>query len=394
MKFVHLSDLHIGKKVNGYSMLEDQEYILNQITTMIAKEQPDAVVIAGDVYDKPVPPVEAVQMLDKFLCTLAGMNLEVFLISGNHDSQERLGFAASLIESKGIHIVSEYLPGQKMSFSMEDEHGEVVFHLLPFIKPVQMKRFYPEAEIESYSDAVEVAINHIKDFDPKKRNVLITHQFVTGALRTESEDICVGGSDNVSAELFKDFDYTALGHIHKPQKMSLGNIRYCGTPLKYSFSEAKDKKSMTIVEMKEKGDVEVTELSLIPMKDMCEVKGSFELLTTPGFYTDPKQKAMKESYLHITLTDEEDILDAFARLKMIYPYLMKMDYESSSKGRSGTAGTAGTCEGGTPMGIFQEFFVKQNEKPLTEKQESLLKGIIESVWDIKQEDVVEQEENE
>ena len=246
MKFVHLSDLHLGKRVNEYSMLEDQEYILTKIINIIDDEKPSGVIIAGDVYDKSIPSAEAVQMFDDFLTRLAKRNLQVFVISGNHDSPERMSFGSRLMDQSGIHI-SQVYNGQIEPFAMEDDHGAVNVYMLPFVKPAHVKRFSDES-IESYTDALRVTIAEM-NVNQSERNILITHQFVTGAMRSDSEDVSVGGSDNVDVSVFDNFDYVALGHIHSPQNCTSERVRYCGTPLKYSFSEAKDNKSVTVVEL-------------------------------------------------------------------------------------------------------------------------------------------------
>ena len=229
MKFVHLSDLHLGKRVNEYSMLEDQEYILTKIINIIDDEKPAGVIIAGDVYDKSIPSAEAVQMFDDFLTRLAKRNLQVFVISGNHDSPERMSFGSRLMDQSGIHI-SQVYSGKIEPFAMKDEHGIINVYMLPFVKPAHVKRFSDES-IESYTDAIRVAVAEM-NVDQSARNLLITHQFVTGATRSESEDISVGGSDNVDVSVFDGFDYVALGHIHSPQNCTSERVRYCGTPIK------------------------------------------------------------------------------------------------------------------------------------------------------------------
>lgn len=272
MKLIHLSDLHIGKRVNEISMIEDQEYILLQILQIIDDEKADAILIAGDVYDKSVPSAEAVVLFDDFLCRLAKRHVPVLIISGNHDSQERLAFGNRLLELGGIHISPVY-DGTVQSVTLSDEHGEVIFWLLPFIKPTHVKRFYPEAGIESYTDACRVAIEKMS-VDVTQRNVLVTHQFVTGASFDPegSEEISVGGSDNVDASVFESFDYVALGHIHGPQNIGSNRIRYSGTPLKYSLSEAAHHKSVTVVNLGPKGELELQLRPLMPKRTILKVQ--------------------------------------------------------------------------------------------------------------------------
>ena len=272
MKFIHLSDLHLGKRVYEYSMLEDQEYILKKILRIVDAEKPDGILIAGDVFDKSVPPAEAVSLFDDFLVHLAKRKLAVFVIAGNHDSPERIAFASRILDASGIHLSPVY-NGTIEPICLQDEYGTVNVYMLPFVKPAHVRRFNGEAEITSYSDAIRSAIEKM-GINPEMRNILVTHQFVTGATRSESEEISVGGTDNVDAGVFDPFDYVALGHLHTPQNCVSEKIRYCGTPLKYSFSEAKDKKSVTVVELMEKGDVRYKTVELLPRHDLVELRGT------------------------------------------------------------------------------------------------------------------------
>ena len=375
MKLLHLSDLHLGKRVNEFSMLEDQEYILEEILRVLDGEQPDAVLIAGDVYDKPVPPAEAVQLFDKFLTKLAAKNTQTFLISGNHDSSERLAFGARLMEGSGIHISPVY-GGEVKPVELADEFGPVRVYLLPFVKPASVKRFSPEREIGSYTEAVAAAVDAM-DLDPAVRNVLVTHQFVTGASRSESEEISVGGSDNVDVSVFDGFDYVALGHVHGPQNIGSERVRYCGTPLKYSFSEVKHAKSVTIAELGKKGELTVRTVPLIPKRDLAEIRGTYMELTAKAFYEGKN----REDYYHITLTDEEDIRDAVGRLRVIYPNLMKLDYDNLRTRLGGRVEAARQVEKKTPLELFAEFYRKQNNQDMSSEQASLVEGLIESIWE-------------
>lgn len=375
MKFIHLSDLHIGKRVNEFSMLEDQQYILKSILTVIDSEEPDGVIIAGDVYDKSVPSAEAVGLLDDFLFSLSKRNVPVYIISGNHDSAERLSFGGRLLDKSGIFLSPVY-NGEVLPLSLTDSYGKVNIYMLPFIKPVNVRRFFPESEIESYTDAVRVAVENM-NIDETERNIIITHQFVTGASRCDSEELSVGGSDNVSVSVFEKFDYVALGHIHGPQKMGRETVRYCGTPLKYSFSEAKHKKSVTVVEMAEKGNVEIREIPLVPLRDMREIKGSYDEVTLRKNYENTNQK----DYIHIILTDEEDIPDAMARLRVIYPNLMKLSYDNKRTRLCQTVGAAENVEKKTPFELFSEFYETQNNQPMNEEQTAFINDLIEKIWE-------------
>lgn len=375
MKFIHLSDLHLGKRVNEYSMLEDQEHILNEIISIIDKERPDAVIIAGDVYDKPVPPSEAVMLFDSFLNKLADRKIHTFIISGNHDSAERMSFGSRLILESGIHISRAY-EGKVEPIALDDEYGTVNVYMLPFIKPANVRRFI-DGEITSYTDALNVVISGL-DIDKSERNLLITHQFVTGASRTDSEDITVGGTDNVDAAVFDDFDYVALGHIHRPQNCTSERIRYCGSPLKYSFSEANDKKGVTVVELFDKGNLSLRVVPLVPMRDMVELRGRYQELMQKSFY---ENTSYREDYTHITLTDEEDIMDAIGRLRTVYHNLMKLDYDNERTRFSGVISRIDEVERKSPIELFSDFYELQNNKPMSEEQSCFMKNLIERVWE-------------
>ena len=375
MKFVHLSDLHLGKRVNEYSMLEDQEYILTKTINIIDDEKPAGVIIAGDVYDKSIPSAEAVQMFDDFLTRLAKRKLQVFIISGNHDSPERMSFGSRLMDRSGIHI-SQVYDGKITPFTLQDESGDVNIYMLPFVKPAHVKRFSDES-IESYTDAIRVAIAEMK-VDQSARNLLITHQFVTGATRSESEDISVGGSDNVDVSVFDGFDYVALGHIHSPQNCTSEKVRYCGTPLKYSFSEAKDNKSITVVELEEKGKLSVKTVSLVPMRDMVEIKGRYNEIMLKSFY---ENTSYQEDYIHITLTDEEDIVDAIGKLRTVYHNLMKLDYDNKRTRSVAQVDGAVDVETKTPIELFSDFYELQNNQPMSDEQKAFVEDLIEQVWE-------------
>lgn len=375
MKFIHLSDLHLGKRVNEFSMLEDQEYILREILGVIDAEAPQAVIIAGDVYDKSVPPAEAVQMFDFFLNALARRDLQVFVISGNHDSPERIAFGGKLMQRSGIHMSPVY-DGKVEPITLSDEHGDVNFYLLPFLKPVHVRKIFGEDGIATYTDAVAAAISHM-DIDTSARNVLVTHQFVTGAEVCGSEELSVGGADDVDVTVFEPFDYVALGHIHGAQKISRETVRYCGTPLKYSFSEAGHKKSVTVVEMGKKGDVAVRTVLLKPLRDLRELKGSYAELTLRKNYDG----TAVDDYLHITLTDEEDIPDAIGRLRAIYKNIMKLDYDNSRTRATSHISAGEDVESKTPFELFGEFYEKQNGRPMSETQSAYIEKLIENVWE-------------
>lgn len=373
MKFVHLSDLHLGKRVNGYSMIEDQKYILLKILNVIDEQKAEAVVIAGDVYDKPIPPTEAVQLFDDFLFRLVERNLQILVISGNHDSPERIAFGSRFMDKSGVHM-SQVYNGKNDLVELKDKYGKVNFYMLPFVKPSNVRRFFEGEEINTYTDAVRVAVSHM-NVNKKARNVIITHQFVTGAQRSESETIAVGGTDNVDSYVFDDFDYVALGHIHGPQNVGKNTVRYCGTPLKYSFSEISHKKSVTVVEMKEKGNVKVSTVELTPKLDMREIKGTYEELTFKKNY----ENTNTEDYLHIILTNEEDVADAVAKLRCVYPNLMKLDYDNTRTRNSFALTQAEETEKKSDTELLSEFFEKQNGKPLSDEQLEYAANLFEQI---------------
>lgn len=375
MKFIHLSDLHLGKRVNEFSMLEDQEYILGEILRIIDEERPDGILIAGDVYDKTVPSGEAVQLFDDFLTKLAKREQKVFVISGNHDSPERLAFGARLMSGSGIHIAPVY-DGTVAPAELWDEYGPVRIYLLPFLKPAGVRRFFPEREIGSYTAALQAAVDAM-EVDRGVRNVLVTHQFVTGASRSESEEISVGGTDNVDASVFEAFDYVALGHIHGPQNIGSERVRYCGTPLKYSFSEAGHRKSVTVAELGRKGELAVRTRPLTPRRDLREIRGTYMELTAKYFY----EELDREDYYHITLTDEEDIRDAVGKLRVIYPNLMKLDYDNRRTRATGQIRAAEQAEKKSPLELFGEFYQKQNNQEMSQEQSDFVRELIEKIWE-------------
>ena len=376
MKLIHLSDLHLGKRLNEFSLMEDQAFILKRILNIINDESPDGVVIAGDVYDKAVPSAEAVRLFDEFLAALAERGLKVFVISGNHDSPERIAFGSRIMGERGVYMSPVY-DGVIEPVTLRDEFGEVNVYLLPFLKPAHVRRFHENAEIACYTDAIRCVVDDLR-IDPAKRNVLVAHQFVTGARRSESEEIFVGGSENVDAQVFEPFDYVALGHIHSPQNCGAPTIRYCGTPLKYSFSEAKDRKSVTVAELREKGSVSVRTVPLEPLRDMVELRGTYAELTLRSFYEDT---TWRDDYTHITLTDEEDIPDAIAKLRTIYRGLMKLDYDNKrTRASAVVTGDAG-AETKTPFELFSDFYELQNNQPMNGEQAAYIKETIEKIWE-------------
>lgn len=377
MKFLHLADLHLGKRVNGFSMLEDQAHILRQILAILDDEQPDGVLIAGDVYDKSVPSVEAVELLDGFLTELRARGVPVLLISGNHDSPERLAFGGRVMDSCGIHISPVY-DGALAPVTLHDEFGPVHVWLLPFVKPAHVRRWFPDADIESYTDAVAEAVAHM-DIDTAARNVLVTHQFVTGGTRSGSEELSVGGTDNVDSGVFAPFDYVALGHLHGAQHIGRETIRYAGSPLKYSFSEARQHKSVTVVTLGEKGDVQVRTAALTPLRELREIRGSYDELTARSFY---EHTTYRSDYLHLILTDEQDVFDAMSRLRTIYPYLMTLDYDNARTRAAGGMSVPAETERRTPLELFEALYTRQNHRPMSEVQRAYIAQLMEQIMEV------------
>lgn len=375
MRLIHLSDLHLGKRVNEVSMTEDQKYILQQILRIVKDENADAVMLSGDIYDKSLPTAEAVTLFDEFLSRLAYMGVKVYVISGNHDSPERLAFGRGLMEGAGIYISPVY-NGNISPLQLADSHGTVNFWLLPFIKPAHVKRFFPEEKIESYTDACRVAVEKMS-IDRAARNVLLTHQFVTGSTTCDSEELSVGGSENVDASVFEGFDYVALGHIHGPQNIGSNKMRYCGTPLKYSFSEAGHYKSVTVVDLGAKGERELHTAALTPLHDMRVVRGSFAQLTDRSFYQD----SATDDYLHVILTDEEDIPEAVGRLRSIYPNIMKLSYDNTRTRTNQTIDDAEDVERKSPLQLFAQLYEQQNNQPMSDRQSRFVQQLIEAIWE-------------
>ena len=375
MKLFHLSDLHIGKRVNEFSMIEDQKYILKRILDLAEEEKPDGIILAGDIYDKQIPSAEAVQVFDEFITRLAGRAIPVFIISGNHDSAERLAFGGRLLNSRGIYLSPVY-DGSVTKIPLKDQYGTVWIHLLPFIRPSTVRHVF-ENEADLVTDvqtAAETVIRHM-EIDLKDRNILVAHQFVTGASRCESVDVQVGGLDNIDAAVFTPFDYTALGHIHSPQNVGTDRVRYCGTPLKYSFSEVDQEKSITVVELEKKGTVRTSLLPLKPLRDMRKLRGTYLELTDRSFYRDMN----REDYIQVTLTDEDDVPDGLQKLRVIYPNIMQLLYDNQRTKTTQEVDAAQAVEKKTEIELFYEFYELQNNQPMTKQQKDFAEQLIREI---------------
>ena len=395
MKFLHTADLHIGKSICEHSMLDEQRHILASILEAVRGEKPDALLIAGDVYDKSVPSAEAVAVLDDFLVRLSETGTKVFVLSGNHDSAERIAFGGRLMEDRGVHMSPVY-SGEFAPVTLQDEFGEVDVWMLPFVRPATVRACLGSDEerdqVTDYTSAMRMAIAQMH-FTEGRRNVLLAHQFVTGAERCDSEEN-VGGLDNVDASVFDGFDYVALGHIHKPQdvaKDAVGNgrVRYSGTPLKYSLSEANHKKSLTVVELAGKSadglaGIEVREIPLTPKHDVREIKGTFAELVSPEFQRRQLAEGLKlDDFVYVKLTDENDVPDAVLKLRGIYPNLMMLDYDNERTRNQHITVGAGKVEQKTPMELFGEFFSDMTNRELNEEEREFVQGIIDGIWEEK-----------
>ena len=376
MRLLHLADLHLGKKLNEAPLLEDQRFILEQILTVLDREQAEAVLIAGDVYDKPVPPAEAVSLLDDFLTRLSLRGVPVILISGNHDSAERLAFGARLLAGQKVFLAPAYDAAHAavQPVRLQDAHGEICVWPLPFLKPAHVRAAFPELPIGTYTDALRAAIAAMP-LEEGMRNVLVCHQFLTGSERSESEEISVGGLDNVDASVFDRFDYVALGHLHRAQQVGRSSVRYAGSPLKYSFSEARDSKSVTLIDLGAKGDVNIRAVPLSPQRELRELRGAYDELTLRANY----QHTATDDYLRVILTDEDDVPDALARLQTIYPNLLSLSYDNARTRLKQTVDAAEAPERRTPLELLADFYALQNNRPLSGEQAAYARALLERI---------------
>lgn len=386
MKVLHVSDLHIGKRVNGMSMLDDQRYILRQILDIAEKRQISVLLIAGDVYDKASPSAEAVTVFDAFLTDAVAAGLRVLAIPGNHDSAERIAYAQGLLEKQGVCLPPVYA-GEVERVELEDEHGPVEFWLLPFLKPGDVRRFFPDEEIgDDYSAALRAVLGACA-IDQGKRNVVLSHQLVTAygtAPDRADDEIKLGGMDNVDVSVYDAFDYVALGHVHRPQRVGRDTVRYSGSPLKYSFSEARYDKSAALIDLGEKkpGDdvgecVSFELIPLVPLHDVREVRGTLADVLAMGTAHDASQ-----DYLHITLSDEHPQLDAMAKIHEVFPNAMMLDYDNVTVliDRSQTQLTADPDSMDT-LDLFSAFYESQVGNPLDDEQRDFARKLIAKVED-------------
>lgn len=374
MKFAHLADLHIGKRLYEYSLIDNQRDILGKIVELIRNSNVDGVVISGDIYDKSVPPIDAVGIMDEFLSELSALDIFIIIIGGNHDSVARLAFASKILEKNKVFI-SPVFNGNIEKIEMSDEFGKINFYLLPYIRPINVRRAYEDFSGDSFTEALQFVIDKINP-DTSLRNVLVSHQFVTGAQKSDSEELYVGGSENVDYTLFDDFDYVALGHLHKPQNVGRDTVRYAGTPLKYSFSEISHKKSMTIVDIKEKGNIQIQEIPLHPAWDLVELRGSLDELISSSIAGSVE----KNSFVKITLTDEVLKNDALDILRQFYPYIVSIGYDNSMTRDNNIIQNTSISEEEDPQQIVEELFVQQNNREMNDVEKYLIKKLVKKVW--------------
>ena len=377
MKLVHLSDLHIGKTVCGFSMINDQQFILNQIIGIIKSEGAEGVMISGDVYDKSTPSNIAISVLDDFFTALNALNIPIFIISGNHDSHELLSFGRRIFEKSNFYI-SPVIKGDEngkicpiTKIDLTDDYGDISIYLMPFIRASSVRKYFDEGVVTNTNTAVKAVIDNT-EIDDTKRNVILSHQFITNASPCDSEDILVGTSDSVSAEVFDKFDYVALGHLHNPQSVLRDTLRYCGTPLKYSFSEANSQKSVTVVELKEKGNVIISEIPLTPLHDMRILKGSYLDVSSAKNYDEKS----RYDYLDIILTDDDEEIGRYEKLKVIYPNIMHFEYDNIRTKKYNQIDAADNDKIKSPLELMAELYKLQNNTDLSDEQQKIVYDLL------------------
>lgn len=372
MKIMHLADLHIGKRVNGFSMVEDQRYALEQILKLIEKERVECLLIAGDVYDTSVPSSESMTIFDGFLTSLNKLQVKVIIISGNHDSQERLSFARRLISNQSIYISGPY-EDEVEKITLQDEYGPINFYLLPFIKPIQMKKYKEDLDLSDFQGALSYVISNINP-DKSERNIILSHQFIVGAQTSESEELYIGGLEAISYDLYDDFDYVAMGHIHKKQSFRNGKIRYPGSLLKYSKSESNYNKTITIIDFKDKDNIDILEHEISYLRDMRKVEGFFNDIIESAILEEDR-----EDYIHITLYDEDEILDGMNRLRELYPNIMTFTYYNSRTNDVDIEYEQRQVSK-DPFELFKDFYELRNNKQLDDRKSKIIQEVINDVW--------------
>jgi len=380
MKILHLADLHLGKILQEQSLLEDQEYMLNEIIDIIKEEKIETVLISGDVYDRSVPPADAVNLLDDFLRKLIKeLKIKVFIISGNHDSKDRLSFGSKIFEDEGLYIESRY-NGKLRKVTLDDEYGKLNIYMLPFIKPIEVRQFFEEDIENNYNTAINKIISR-ETIDTKERNIIMVHQFVTAGTnepeRMDSEMLSLGGIENVDVSNFDNFDYVAIGHVHGPQRIGRDTARYAGTMLKYSFSEIRNNKSVPIIDMKEKNNIDIKLIPLKPLRDMREIKGPIEELLKKENY----EKGNTNDYIKSVITNEEPVFDAIGQIRRIYPNTLKLEIRNSKtmNGIQEQDLNLERLKKKSELELFADFYESQNNVPLDENQKEIISKVIAEV---------------
>ena len=380
MKILHLADLHLGKILQEQSLLEDQEYMLNEIIDIIKEEKIETVLISGDVYDRSVPPADAVNLLDDFLRKLIKeLKIKVFIISGNHDSKDRLSFGSKIFEDEGLYIESRY-NGKLRKVTLDDEYGKLNIYMLPFIKPIEVRQFFEEDIENNYNTAINKIISR-ETIDTKERNIIMVHQFVTAGTnepeRMDSEMLSLGGIENVDVSNFDNFDYVAIGHVHGPQRIGRDTARYAGTMLKYSFSEIRNNKSVPIIDMKEKNNIDIKLIPLKPLRDMREIKGPIEELLKKENY----EKGNTNDYIKAVITNEEPVFDAIGQIRRIYPNTLKLEIRNSKtmNGIQEQDLNLEKLKKKSELELFADFYEAQNNVPLGENQKEIISKVIAEV---------------
>ena len=364
MRFLHLSDLHIGRRLNGFSLLEDQKHMLEQLLSM--SKECDAVLLAGDLYDKAQPSSEAIRTLSDFLVSLSRMNKPVFAVSGNHDTAEQVAYCRELLGECGVHMAPPF-EGTLTCRTLQDEHGPVCVWLLPFIRPASVRPFFPE--VRTYEDALRSALS-TANFRSDARHVLVAHQYVSGAEICDSETRLIGGVDQVSLSVFDPFDYVALGHLHSPQRLSNGRVCYCGSPLPYSLSEETQRKAALMVNLSQKGCLTVEAKPISPLRKVRTVTGTLPEISDPALFS--------EDYVYAILTDETLQLDPLGALRITYPHLLGMRIQNSRTVETAAVMEETDAEAFTPMEHFVQFYRAQNNDQMPdERRLAVIRRIIE-----------------
>lgn len=380
MKLLHTGDWHLGKTLDSFDLIEDQKFFLRQFIQIAIDKKPDVILIAGDIYDRSLPPTEAVMLLNEVLTELIiKLKIKTILIAGNHDSSERLGFANDIMKAQGLFIFHR-LEQIFEPITLEDEDGSIDFYGLPFIHPVVARHYFEDQEIKSFQEVYAKVLEKLC-INRDNRNVLMTHGYITGSENLEESEserrLTIGGTEYVEAKLFEHFDYVALGHLHGPQKVSRETMRYSGSPIKYSFSELNHKKSVAYIELVKGKETVIELLPLVPLRDMREIKGELQVLIRPEVY----ELANREDYLKVILTDKDEVYDAMNTLRQVYPHVLRCDIEKNINNKRNEEDQEMACravEQLSPLHVFKQFYLELEEETLSDEQVALVTKAIET----------------